>query len=355
MTAPGHPHALLEALSNSHAEACAATGTAAVRRFRIAGHVIELRYACTALDEALSPAITHAETTASTEPDLSVSVWESRQSGMDPPVMPWSTRDLATISRRAESIPRLYFDDGRCRFISTRHRNLLAYDASAARAVFWVADAADLMQWERAAPLRLLLQMYFAGRNVELVHAAAVGDERGAVLLTGPSGSGKSTTSLLCLDAGLRFCSDDYCALDADDPAAAHSVYTSAKLLPDSLKLVDRFGPGQVHFHREDSPKGLVYVGREQPEAVLDSAPVRAVVGCVVVGGTHSRLASASRGSVLRALAPSSLLQGPGDKQRSLSFMTRLVRRCPAYRLELGTDIDRIPRLVSDLLERTRP
>ena len=47
-----------------------------------------------------------------------------------------------------------------------------------------------------------------------LLHAAAVGDADGVVLLVGNGGSGKSTTSVVCSQAGLGFLADDFCLLE---------------------------------------------------------------------------------------------------------------------------------------------
>jgi hypothetical protein len=56
---------------------------------------------------------------------------------------------------------------------------------------------------------------------------------------------------------------------------------------------------------------------------------------------------------VLRALAPSTLLQlhVGADSARSLRFLSDLTCQLPCYRLLLGTDFERIPAVLSRLLE----
>ena len=76
---------------------------------------------------------------------------------------------------------------------------------------------------ERAATLEEALGQVF-GRILELsypdaewlamMHAAAVGDERGAVVMPAASGSGKSTLTAALVHAGLRYFSDDVVPLD---------------------------------------------------------------------------------------------------------------------------------------------
>jgi hypothetical protein len=49
-----------------------------------------------------------------------------------------------------------------------------------------------------------------------LLHAGAVADERGAVLLAGDSGAGKTTLTLAMTAAGMRYLSDELVAIDTD-------------------------------------------------------------------------------------------------------------------------------------------
>jgi hypothetical protein len=84
-----------------------------------------------------------------------------------------------------------------------------------------VCNGSDI---ERAATLEEALGQVF-GRILELsypdaewlamMHAAAVGDESGALVMAGDSGSGKSTLTAALIDAGLSYFSDDIVPLDA--------------------------------------------------------------------------------------------------------------------------------------------
>ena len=346
------PRVQFDTLLDCYAGACAKGGPEVVRQFRLAGHRVEFRYGSPDLDGALSPALAHAEEDPGNPPDLTVHLWESSRSGVRAPSLPWHREDLARITSRSERIPRLYFDSERYRFLSTHSRNLLAYDKHDRRAVFWIQDVDELMQYEQAAPMRMMLQWYFSEFNIQLIHAAAVGNQNGLVLLTGKSGSGKSTTSLLCLEAGLDFCSDDYCAVDCKEPAIVHCLYSSAKLSPESFSMVRQFNRDEAHYQPDTSPKGVLYLARLRPEKIIRQGHVRGVIACRVAPRNESILSSTSRASVLRALAPSTVFQGPVDRQKSLSAMAGLLRQCPAYQLELGRDTRQIPTLLAGLLNR---
>jgi hypothetical protein len=62
---------------------------------------------------------------------------------------------------------------------------------------------------------RILELSYPDAEWLAMMHAAAVGDERGAVVMAGESGSGKSTLTAALVHAGLGYFSDDVVPLDS--------------------------------------------------------------------------------------------------------------------------------------------
>ena len=73
-----------------------------------------------------------------------------------------------------------------------------------------------------------------------MVHAAAVGDESGGVLLVGRGGSGKSTTALSCLGTQVGYLADDYCLVEMVEGPRVHSLYTSGKANRGSIARLPR-------------------------------------------------------------------------------------------------------------------
>jgi hypothetical protein len=53
----------------------------------------------------------------------------------------------------------------------------------------------------------------------------------------------------------------------------------------------------------------------------------------------------------LRALAPSTILQHSDESAGGLAVMSGLVRSVPAFVLDLGDDIGRVPAAIAELLE----
>ena len=141
--------------------------------------------------------------------------------------------------------------------------------------------------WERAAPLRAeALFWALAGQGRHLVHAGALGDERGGVLVAGASGSGKTTVTLAALLHGLSYVADDYVLLHDRGELTACSIYGTAKLdgghvtrFP-TLGSAARFPPP----HEADE-KAVLDVGAVMPGSLRDSLGLRAVIVPRIRGG----------------------------------------------------------------------
>jgi subfamily B ATP-binding cassette protein MsbA len=76
---------------------------------------------------------------------------------------------------------------------------LNALDLQQNLAVYWVEDANRIPYYERGSPLSALLSLWMGARQRYFVHAGAVGNANGGVLLTGKGGAGKSTIVNLLL------------------------------------------------------------------------------------------------------------------------------------------------------------
>ena len=88
------------------------------------------------------------------------------------------------------------------------------------------------------------------------------------------------------------------------------------------------------------------------PARVKPFVPVRAIALPIIVDAARSRLSAASRAEALRRLAPSTLMQMPfGATPERFAKLARLATSVPAFRLELGRDIDGIALRVNELLD----
>jgi hypothetical protein len=116
-------------------------------------------------------------------------------------------------------------------------------------------------------------------RGLQLVHAAAVGNSNGGVLIGGKGGSGKSTTALTCLESKLNYIGDDYTLLGLDSGRpVVHSLYNSAKLNSDHVQRFPTLLPKVSNPDRLADEKALLFVNEHYPAKVATQLPVRAVL-----------------------------------------------------------------------------
>jgi len=182
-----------------------------VRTFRVADLRVRLRFAGAALVDQVVPALAHLHEEGEGERDLEVRLWDSASTGVEMAPPPCNRRNF---TNRGD----IWGFDSR-RYLSAFHYgdfsvNLM--DAENHDAVYWVRDAARLPFWVNASPLRSILHWRLAKAGMQLVHAAVIGTDDGAVVIPGRGGSGKSTTALLSVRHGLRYLSDDYAAVRLD-------------------------------------------------------------------------------------------------------------------------------------------
>ncbi len=227
------------------------------------------------------------------------------------------------------------------------------YDHASSFGYYCVRSSASLPPWESAAPLRALMRWALADQDLHLVHAAAVGDHRGALLLAARGGSGKSTSTALCAAAGMLTTGDDYVVLSPSGPGGScptvHSLYRTLKV--NSSMLEARFPtlPSRAAGHGKRS----VWIDELAPRSQVPTMEVAAiVVPSVAESALTSAFQPASAAVAIRGLGPSTVLQLPGRADRALAAMAHLAHRVPVFTGQLGRDLDRVAGDLEALLGR---
>lgn len=335
MTAPAQ--AAYGAFARVAAAALASTPVVE-RRLVLGGMSIRVRGAGGALVDVLLPALEHATVQVRADrADVTLDLFDTATSGVHPPRFPWTPRDVGPRGEIAGA-------DGDVRALF--HGDLLAprddfravsvFSRARAHGVLWVLSPDRVPWWERAAPLRTLLHWSLCApaRRV-LVHGAAVaGSSRGA-LLVGAGGAGKSTTAVACVEAGMSAAGDDYVLLDLAS-RVAHPLYGTAKLADASLALVPGSAAARLPDDGIDAHKRVIDLARRWPERMARPVTIDVLVLPRIGPAGRTRLRPASGADALRAVAPTTILQLPGDNRAVLAPLADLVRRLPAYVLELG-------------------
>lgn len=282
--------------------------------------------------------------------ELRIELWDEAETGVGcAGCCRWS--DVEAMGRTSAS------PDGRYLLVR-RALTRTVVDRVAQHIVGWVADARLLTQYEVGRPLQSELLLWHRDRGFQAVHAGLVARGDDGLLLGGPGGSGKSTAALTCMLAGMAYLADDYVAIDESDEAVTgHSVYCSTHVEPAHLERFPALRPHAIPGRLAREDKSLVVLA-DLPDGVFArSARVRALAFPRVVDADTTRYRPISRTQALVRLAPSSLLLLPYPDAMGPGFenMATLVRRLPVYWLELGRDLDSIPRAVSALLGEVSP
>lgn len=177
--------------------------------------------------------------------------------------------------------------------------------------------------WEHAAPFRAFLHWTAAARGAAMVHASTVGTSAGMALVVGPGGTGKSTTTLVALSYGLDTCGDDYVWVERDGGSLnVRSVYGTIKVKPGTpADLL----PSATSHPIESGSKAVYWFAEAHRDRVVAEAPL------IAMGTLSSHSSSVSRGTLLAAVGPSTVLQMPYDQHDTLAVLRIAVQRLPVY------------------------
>lgn len=351
------PHRWRQWLFDSLADECATAMRVSGmvdRDFRIGGRGIRLRFAGETFANLMTRAFAHLAAPALSQPEVTISLWEP-----PPGVKPVSfllraylaavTHDWWDfVNQRGELI-----DFHGPPFLAAYHPGsqlLSLLDLEQNLGLCRRSSELPLPYYEAGSPLRTMLHWWFRGQGMQFLHAAAVGNGAGGVLLAGRGGSGKSTAALACGNSGLQYLGDDYCMVGLH-PARVYSLYNTCKLVGDGD--IARF-PGLAsriwNQHREGDEKATVFLQEHWPEWLTGETPLKAILLPHISGESGSSVRPCAGMEALTALAPTTIAQLPSSGIQELRFMKELVQRVPCFVLNVGTDLSTIPVAIERLL-----
>lgn len=323
--------------------------------FSFGGRLVRMRVVGRELADRLTRPFAHLRATDLADDarlSLRVDVWDEREAHV--PFPPDDEVDLTETRWPAgQGLLAISADTRLVRYDCTAWVTWL--DRAERRMVGWRANADRLAMHERTRPLPFLLPVWYADRGVHIIHAGLVARGGRGVLLCGANGAGKSTTSLACLCGGLDFLSDDHVGIEETERGTfvGHSIFASTRLEPDHLERFPMLVPHAIRSQEWFETKSLILTAEVAPHRVIRHTSISAIALPIVVDAPSSRIEPVSRAEALRALAPSSMMQMPfGATHDRFRALAALVASVPAYRLELGCDIDAIAPRVRELLDR---
>ncbi|HRF06868.1 glycosyltransferase [Accumulibacter sp.] len=330
---------------------CALAAEAAVGavecHWELAGSLIRVVYAGETLHRRFRAALAHLEVTPNRPADMSFHLWDSDSTGivMPPPPLPQDRlTDRGDIWGMNSPRIRTAFHWIECSV------NLM--DLARGEAVYWVRSEETLPYWCEASPLRTLFHWWMEHRGCQLLHAAAIGDQDGAILVTGKGGVGKSTTALACLAEGMTYLADDYLVVGLEPEPRVYSLYATAKLEPEQLARFPVFLPLLTNPEQLAEEKAVLQLWPARRAQLTHSLPLKALLTPRFADAEETQTGPVSRAALRNAAAFTTLSQLPYAGKATYQFIDRLLDRVPGLEIALGRNLAGVPAAIATLLRQ---
>ncbi len=313
--------------------------------YQLMGFTFSIRFASRVIAEKLKSAFSHLRVQNGEHSDLTICVWDNVSTNTSPLTLPWDE----TAKQYRGEVPE--YSDEKILTLSDLHTKVLhVMDRERKMALYWIRDQSHLPWWVGGSPLQHILHWWMRTHRHQLTHVAAVGYAKGGVLLAGKGGSGKSTTTLACMKAGMQYIGEDYCSISDIPNVWVHSVYSSAKLSEKTLFWFAELKKEIANPNRSPAEKALIFHHQFQPEKILLSCPVKALIALNIEEREKSFLEPIDPKEALAPLSITTLWQLPHTGPDSFNHLKRIAYALPCFKLHLGNDWMQTPKIIAGLL-----
>ncbi len=217
------------------------------------------------------------------------------------------------------------------------------------RAFFWVKNYLEMPEWERSFPFRDIFHCFFNSfDDFVVVHAAAVGNSSGGILMPGKGGSGKSTAALSCLNSELFYAGDDLVLVDFKRQII-YSLYNVAKLEVNQIALFPALLPLIYNADVLPQEKAQVFVNDFYPDKIICKMPFLGIVLPKYKGSENTTYKESNSAKALLALAPSSI----GLLKTDVSYLNKIARMLKGkkvFDLETGSKLNQISESIENII-----
>lgn len=309
--------------------------------YDIAGTTVCLVFAGDILIPLFTPALSHLRLPDDSVADVHIHVWDSESTGVEmvpPPCEKNHFTDRGDIwGFNSERIKTAFH-------WSEYSVNLM--DLETNTAMYWVKDPSHLPYWATSSPFRTIFHWWMEKNDCQLMHAAAVGTEEGAVLITAKGGAGKSTTAVKSLLDGMYYLADDYLVVKKDPEPKVFSLYCTAKIGAVSNKDI-QFPELKPHAaaHIEDGQeKDVLYLHPAFKDQLKKELPIKTILKpSIQANQRESTFSPVSFWRIYRAMSFTTMSQLPGVGPHTHEYFKELCHSVPCMTLNLGSDIHQIP------------
>jgi len=318
------------------------------RDVSLAGINLRLKFSDTSVAQGILPAIEQIIVDPSGLPTAyTIFVWDSFSTGMPLPKAPVKFTEIKFSGEITG------FNNQRFQAAYFTHARMLSLlDLEKKIGILCMADARILPGFEMACPLRSVFNGILKHHKISMVHAAAVGNAEGAVLIAGQSGAGKSSTALRCLIGGLDYFGDDVCAISTfEEKPTVFSIYSSGKIHSKDLYKFPNIKGTPINKKDIEYEKEIFFLA----EAYKNYLPFRGNIKAVLMpcqSGGKIGFSPASYGGILRVLCSSTVGLLPHTGNEIFLQLASTLQKLPFYNFNLGDNPEEIAGAVNDLIKQ---
>jgi hypothetical protein len=231
---------------------------------------------------------------------------------------------------------------------------LMMLDLLNDKAIYWVKSGSKIPYYESSSPLRSILHVWMSSYGSQLLHAAAVGIKNKGILLVGKGGSGKSNTAVSCLNSELYYLADDYCLLSFKPDPTVFSLFATAKLLFEDVARYPFLDEVQLKANELDmrKDKALFFLHPIFENRMIGDLPIKAIFIPKVANILLPKITPISSSKAYLALAPSTIFQMHGSKDRTHENIVRLLKEVPSFLFELSSETSLNSKAIQNFLHK---
>lgn len=312
------------------------------RFYQIGPFIVQLSFKSASLPPILTQAFAHLEIKSAQSIDLTVRLWDTKETSQPIPFLPWAKLvERGYQGYRENDLYFHYFETLEACSIFHRQENI---------AYYIIRDHKELPWWISGAPLQIILHLWLREKGMHLTHTAAISNGKTAVLLSGKGGSGKSTTSLACVAEGLYYLSEDYCILNPTPTPSALSIYQSAKWRKQTRTLFPQYEHLIVNPKTADQEKALLYYEDLFPTQIQKQAPVTSVISLRIGHGPEPVLQSQTPTATISDLLLSTVKQLPFYQPQTIEIFQQFVKNTEHYQLILCQNMKKNVEIIRKIL-----
>jgi hypothetical protein len=247
----------------------------------------------------------------------------------------------------------LYFMQGDCLYTISPDKAAVICDLS--RMEVW-----GILQEHLAMDPWMIFQLFFSPAFLEILkklgvynlHASTVCQGDNGVFFSAATGSGKTTLAVCLVRSGFGFLSDDITFVSKNGSDAELLAF------PQPIQMWDDALQRFPELHRVKFNHAFCKGYKKQfraenvyPGSVRERTSPKVLIFPKLINQKESRLEKLSNTKALVELIPQSLIVAQRSIVKDhLDILSDLIDCCDCYRLFFGSDIDCIPKLISDLL-----